>query len=108
MRELDVTNPGGWLYYSGFVVSNIAFLVLGSGLFVTRKSRSFRLFASLIILLHTISWLFVNIGGNISEIEVGYYLWLTAYVLLLAAHLTKEPSKLPEPKAGAALAQPGR
>ena len=35
------------------------------------------------VLLHTISWFFANTKG-LSNIEVGYYVWLTAYAVLFA------------------------
>ena len=92
MTKHDMTNVAGWLYYSGFVLSSVTFVVLASALFLTRTGRYFRLFVSVFILLHTITWFFVNIKG-LSNIEVGYYVWLTAYVVLFAAHLTKESNK---------------
>jgi hypothetical protein len=86
----DRGNFGGWLYYSGFVVSNAAFLTLGLGLCTTGNGRLFRSVVSLILLLHTLSWFFVNIR-NLPELKVGYYVWLLAYGLLFAAHLIKTP-----------------
>jgi hypothetical protein len=92
MTKHDMTDVAGWLYYSGFVFSSVTFVVLAGALFLTRKARFFRLCASVIILLHTISWLLVNVKG-LSNVEVGYYVWLTAYALLFTVHLTKESNK---------------
>jgi len=103
------TNWDAWFYYySGFVFSNILFLILVFAVVTTKKSRQLRGLGSLIILLHVMSWPIVNlIDGNakISEIEVGYYVWLLAYVLLFAVHLVKEPTKSLKPTVGVAVAQ---
>lgn len=92
MTKHDMTDVAGWLYYSGFVFSSVAFVVLASAPFLIRKGRRFRLCASVIILLHTISWLLVNVKG-LSNVEVGYYVWLTAYALLVTALLTEKSNR---------------
>jgi hypothetical protein len=83
---------GGWFYYSGFAISNIIFLVLVVALFVTKKSRKLRSVVSVVFLLHVLSWAVLHIfPTDLTEIKIGYYVWLVAYGLLVAAHLCKEP-----------------
>jgi len=86
----------GWFYYSGFVFSNILFPILAVTLLVTKKSRRLGGLVSCILLLHVVSWSILHLidGGNTgtgNEIRVGYYVWLSAYALLFAAHVIKEP-----------------
>ena len=91
---------GSWLYYSGFAISNILFPVLVLALFVTRKTRRLRALVSVVFLLHVLSWLVLNAcesAHDVHEIKIGYYLWLMAYGLLVAAHLCKEPGESPGP-----------
>jgi hypothetical protein len=84
---------GGWFYYSGFVLSNILFIGLAVALFVTTKSRRLRSVLSIVCFLQVLSWLVLfTISGKpsqIAAIKIGYYVWLTAYALLVAAHLWK-------------------
>ena len=85
---------GGWFYYSGFAISNILFIGLILALFVTKKAYRFRSVLSVLFFLHVLSWLVLNIfeqPPEISKIKIGYYLWLIAYGLLVAAHLCKKP-----------------
>jgi len=87
---------GGWFYYSGFAIANILFPVLVVALFVTRKGRWLRALASVVFLLHVLSWLVLHVFQSpheIHKIKIGYYLWLVAYGVLVAAHLRKEPGK---------------
>jgi hypothetical protein len=81
---------GAWFYYSGFAISNILFIGLVVALFVTKKCRRFRSVVCVVFFLHVLSWLVFHIP-QVSEIKVGYYLWLIAYGLLVAAHLWKKP-----------------
>src|SRR5262245_20105963 len=87
---------GGWLYYSGFVVSNVLFVGLVAALFVTRKMRRVRSVFSVVCFLQALSWLVLfTISGKPSQItgiKVGYYVWLIAYGLLVTAHLWKRMS----------------
>ena len=89
---------GGWFYYSGFAISNILFIGLVVALFVTKKSRRFRSVVSVVFFLHVLSWLVLHIfrqPPQIDKIEIGYYVWLMAYGLLVAAHLRKsQPNRL--------------
>ena len=100
VMERDMTNVWGWLYYSGFVLSSILFLILGTALLMTERGRSFGLIASAIMLLHTLSWFFVNIK-DLSKIGIGYYVWLVGYALLLTAYLVK-PTRRWSPTTGVA------
>jgi hypothetical protein len=86
---------GGWFYYSGFVIANIVFIGLVVALFVTKKSRRLKSVVSVVIFLHVFSWLALHIfqqPPQMDEIKIGYYAWLIAYGLLVAAHLCKEPA----------------
>lgn len=85
---------GGWFYYSGLAISSILFIGLAVALFVTQKSRRLRTLLSVVCFLHVLSWLALHTFQHppqISKIEIGYYAWLIAYGLLVAAHLSKEP-----------------
>ena len=87
---------GSWIYYSGFAISNILFAVLVVALFVTMKHRRLGAIVSVAFLLHVLSWLALNAcqsPSELHEIKIGYYLWLMAYALLVAAHLCKEPGE---------------
>ena len=91
---------GGWFYYSGFVISNILFIGLVVALFVTTKSRRLGSVLSVVFFLHVLSWFVLHViqqPPQISEIKIGYYIWLIAYGLLVAAHLWKEPGESPGP-----------
>ena len=83
---------GSWLYYSGFAISNVLFIGLVLTLFATKKGRRLRSVVSVVFFLHVASWLVLHIfqqPPQIAEIKVGYYVWLIAYSLLVAAHLWK-------------------
>ena len=85
----------GWCYYSGFVIANIVFIRLVVALFVTWKGREFLLVMSILCFLQVLSWVVLHIfekGTQIREIKIGYYVWLIAYGLLMAAHLRKRES----------------
>lgn len=87
---------GGWFYYSGFVISNILFIGLVVALFVTKKSRRLRSVVSVVFFLHVLSWLVLHTfeqPPQITQLKIGYYVWLIAYGLLVAAHLWKEPGE---------------
>ena len=69
-------------------------------LFLTKKSRSLRSLLSVVFLLHVLSWLAIHTFQSppqIEEIKFGYYAWLIAYGLLVAAHLRKEQAESLEP-----------
>ncbi|HEU5125051.1 MAG TPA: hypothetical protein VFW05_13430 [Verrucomicrobiae bacterium] len=93
-RDADVFS-GGWFYYSGFVISSVLFIALVAALFTTKKRRGLRSGVSVACLLQVVSWLILNIlqhPPEIGEIKVGYYAWLIAYGLLVAAHFWKRPA----------------
>lgn len=84
---------GGWFYYSGLAIANVLFIGLVVALFVTKKGRRLRSVASAVLFLHVLSWLVLHIlqqPPQVTEIKIGYYLWLMAYGLLVVAHLWKE------------------
>jgi len=92
------SHGGEWFYYSGFVISNILFIGLVVALFVTKRSRRLRSVVSVVFFLHVLSWLVLQIvpqPSQVTEIKIGYYVWLIAYGLLVAAHLWKEPAESP-------------
>jgi len=83
---------GGWFYYSGLAISNILFIGLVVALFLTKKSRRIRSVVSAVLFLQVLSWLVLHVfqPSQVDEIKIGYYVWLVAYGLLVAAHLWKE------------------
>src|ERR1051325_1557419 len=86
---------GAWFYYSGFAISNILFIGLVVVLFVTKNCSRLRSVVSVVFFLHVLSWLVFHIFQRTphdSDIKIGYYLWLLAYGLLVAAHLWKKPT----------------
>ena len=90
-RDAEILS-GGWFYYSGFAISNILFIGLVVALFVTEKIRRLRLVVSVVFMVHVLSWLVLHIfqqPSQITEIKIGYYVWLSAYGLLVAAHIRK-------------------
>jgi hypothetical protein len=88
---------GGWFYYGGFVISNILFIGLAAALFVTQGRRKFSSVVSVIVFLHVLSWFVVPfISGKpsqVTDLKIGYYVWLMAYALLVSAHLWKKPAE---------------
>jgi len=93
---------GGWFYYGGFVISNILFIGLAAALFVTQERRKLSAVVSVIVFLHVLSWFVVPIisgkPSQVAEIKIGYYVWLIAYALLVAAHLLEKPATNRLPK----------
>ncbi len=82
-------SPLKWLYYSGFVLTNIAFVIV----FTLGLARSgfykTRFIVTAVAFFHVLSWLLVNVRKeDITSIQAGYYLWLVAYVLLLASQIS--------------------
>jgi len=94
-HDTDVLS-GGWFYYSGFAIANLLFMGLVVALLVTKKRRRLRSVVAVVCFVHVLSWLVMHIlqqPPQIAEIKIGYYFWLIAYGLLVAAHLGKEPDK---------------
>ncbi|MFA6961538.1 MAG: hypothetical protein WC205_12355 [Opitutaceae bacterium] len=79
-----------WLYYSAFVLTNITFVVM-FGLWLLRVNRlKTRFIISSVAFFHVLSWFFINIRReDIGTLQVGYYLWLLAYALLLASQISE-------------------
>ena len=87
---------GGWTYYSAFAISNFLFIGLAVALFVTKKGHWLRSILAAASFLHVLSWLAINTfqrPSQIAEVKIGYYIWLIAYGLLVAAHLRREPGE---------------
>ncbi len=113
---------GAWFYYSGFVISNILFIGLVVALFATTKIRRLRSVVSIVCFLQVLSWvvLFVISGkpSQVAELKIGYYVWLIAFVLLVATHLRQKsaesvgldssPARKGVPGAGTAQTIPSR
>ena len=94
-QDIEILS-GAWFYYSGLAISNILFIPLVTALIATKKSRKLRLAASVVFFLHVLSWLLLHIfqqPPQVDEIKIGYYVWLIAFGLLVAAHLLKEPTQ---------------
>lgn len=81
-----------WLYYSAFNVTNLTLLMLPVLAFTPLFDR-FRLTARWLVggcFLHTLSWLvWALCRGDIRELKAGYYLWLLAVGILLAACISR-------------------
>ena len=90
---------GAWFYYSDFVLANVLFIGLAVALFATKKSRRLRSIISVVIFLQVLSWLALHIfsgqPSQVVEIKLGYYVWVIAYGLLVAANLKTQPAKSP-------------
>ena len=77
-----------WLYYSAFVLTNLAFVVILALDVARAASHKTRLVVSVIAFLHVLSWLSVTLSeGDFHSLQIGYFLWLLAYALLLASQL---------------------
>lgn len=91
---------GFWAYYSGFVFTNLLFAVLlGANFLATRFPRA-RLWLSVILALHVLSWLAVNlmsIGHEKFSLGAGYFAWLLAFILLFCAHVVGGNAPSPNP-----------
>lgn len=105
-RDHDLS-LGGWLYYSGFVLANALFVALLAAALLLATRSALRRWLSALAALQVISWFFVNLvakwNGDRFNVEVGYFLWLIAFVLLFAAHSISgaPPAEAPEaPVAG--------
>lgn len=102
MCHPDLSDLGNWFYYSGLALSNILFVILAVGLFVSERGWRFRSIASVIILSNITSWSVLELWSGSSSIKIGYYVWLEAYVLLYFAHRAKVPIHSVEPRAAMA------
>ena len=94
-HDADILS-GAWFYYSGLAIANILFIGLALTLFATNKYPKLRSVLSVVCFLHVLSWLALHTfqrPPQIAEIKIGYYPWLFAYGLLIAAHLSKQPAE---------------
>ncbi len=84
-----------WLYYSAFNVTNVVLLVLPVLAFTPFLGGCPRAARWLVggCLLHTLSWFIWRLwNGGIGDIRIGYYLWLLAVGILLAACIVRARS----------------
>jgi len=88
----ELSKLGGWLYHAGFAISNLLFVVFAFALLAKQNSTRLIRIMSLIMSLHVASWGILNLS-DLSDIRIGYYLWLGAYIGLTYATLTL-PSKV--------------
>ncbi len=89
-----------WMYYSAFVLTNLTFVAVVALDFSRTGLKKARLIISAVAFFHVLSWLLTNIFRNeISMLKSGYFLWLLAYALLLAAQIRRTSSK-PAPASG--------
>jgi len=88
IRDFPSESPLGWLYYFGLILTNLAFVVI-LALDVARvAAHKTRLIVSVVAFLHVLSWLSVTLSeGDFRSLQIGYFLWLLAYALLLASQL---------------------
>lgn len=76
----------GWLYYGGFAVSNVLFVTLVPFVFFQKQfPKTIKILIS-VMTLHVISWFPMGLETD-RTIQIGYYLWLLAYLLLTYAIL---------------------
>lgn len=98
-RPADDTPVLGWLYYSGFVLTNLAFVAVWITGLVSRSYLKTRFIVSALAFFQVASWLLLNLrkesDSDSFPIQAGYYVWLLAYALLLASQVleTRKPSK---------------
>jgi hypothetical protein len=90
-------------YYFSFSFSNIAMIVLAPLLATVFRRKRVPLFIKVIqviLIMHVLSWLVLNIaGGTISEVRIGYYLWLGSMCMVLWCSLRRrnvEPASAPD------------
>jgi hypothetical protein len=102
-RDTEILS-GSWFYYSGFAIANVLFVGLSVALCVTKQIRRLRSVVAVALFLQVLSWLALHIfqqPPQITEIKIGYYVWLMAYGLLVAAHLGNAPAEPPGSRTGA-------
>ena len=74
---------GAWLYYGGFAVSNILLVGFLARAFTGKMFSKGAIVLISILCLHVLSWLVVdsvNYGWG-TDIRIGYFVWLLAYIL---------------------------
>lgn len=78
---------GAGLYFPGFVLTNVVFVYVGATA-VARRAGFVRELLAVAAAGHVLSWPIINLlksDGDFRAIEVGYYVWLAAYVTLVAS-----------------------
>jgi len=82
--------PLKWLYYSGFVFTNLLFVAILVLTFRTTRYLRTRFILSTVLFFHVLSWFFVNFTKESWEnmnLQSGYFVWLLAFALLAAAQV---------------------
>ena len=96
-----IAEPGaflGWLYYSGFVVTNLAFVAVWLTGLITDRYLKTRFILSTLAFFHVTSWLLYNLFNKSDDpvpLQSGYYIWLLAYALLVTVQVL--PARQPAP-----------
>ena len=98
----DMTSAG-IAYHFPFSFSNIAMIVLVPLLATVFRRKRVPLFIKVIqviLIMHVLSWLVLSIAyGTISEVRIGYYLWLGSMCMVLWCSLRRrnvEPASAPD------------
>ena len=79
----------GWFYYAGFAISNLLLVAIAFTLLAKQNSTRRIKMISLIMSLHVASWGILNLS-DLSDIKIGYYLWLGAYIGLTYITFTRQ------------------
>lgn len=79
--------PWLWAYYTGFNLANLAFIWIGLQLIRERPTAKWARITLTLAALQVISWPAFNIK-SLEFIDIGYYLWASAFLLLaIVAHM---------------------
>jgi hypothetical protein len=95
MLNFEIEDIWEWLYYSPFNVTNFTLLVLPILAFTPCLNRFCRATRWLVgaCFLHTASWFLWGLwNADIRHLRIGYYLWLLAVGVLLAACIARVDS----------------
>lgn len=91
--RFSADEPLRWLYYVAFVPGNLVFAAaLAAGLASQPRLLRTRFILTSAALFHVLSWLLLNLikeSSETIEIQPGYYVWLLAYLLLVASQLAE-------------------
>ncbi len=66
-------------YYIGFCISNLLFVTFALVLLIKESLPRLAKIFQLIICVHVASWGLLNLS-DLSQLKIGYYLWLGAYI----------------------------
>lgn len=86
------------IYYGSFLLANAFFVTAFAINFFTERFRYTRITLTLLAFFDVLSWLVYNLtkegDPHRLEIQVGYFVWLAAYVLLFVSQLleTQKPA----------------